>query len=579
MGLTKTPRDYQIAAHDSVYDYFRKGNKGNPVIALPTGTGKALVIAMFLMSVLRQWSNQRILVLTHVKELVAQNFAELKEMWPEAPAGIFSAGLGLKETYFPITFAGIASIVKMLHLFGRIDLIVIDEAHLVNPNEETMYKKLIEELLQRNPHLKVIGLTATPYRLGHGKITEDGIFTDICFDLTGMHAFNWLIQQGYLAPLVPKPMRTMLDTDGVSLVGGEFNNSKLQIAVDRDEVTEAALRECIEHGHDRKHWLIFASGIEHAHHIADMLNSMGISTLCVHSNTKQFPMSDTQRDDNIKAFKAGRVRCVVNNNVLTTGFNFPAIDMIVMLRPTMSTVLWVQMLGRGTRPWEGKENCLVLDFARNSAKLGPINDPVVPRKKGEGVGEAPIKECPSCESYIHASLKKCDVCGHEFTFAHKLDQTAGTYDLIKTELPIVEVYPVDHMTYSLHRKIGAQEMLKVAYYCGASKAFYDYVCIQHEGFAQRKARKWWAAHAPEGLPMPSTAAEAIQLSNQLRPVTHLRVWINKKYPEIQEYCYDGTAFGKQLDDGKVVTVDSEGMPPPQPAARPGFDDWDDDIPF
>jgi len=573
--LTKIPRDYQIAAHDSVYDYFRSGKTGNPVIALPTGTGKALVIAMFLMSVLRQWPNQRILVLTHVKELVAQNHAELKELWPEAPAGIFSAGLNKKETWYPITFAGIASIVRMLHLFGRIDLSLVDEAHLVNPTDETMYKSLIGELTARNPSLKVIGLTATPYRLGHGKITEDGIFTDICFDLTGMKAFNWLLEKGYLAPLVPKPTTAVLETNGVGLIGGEFNKTKLQAAVDKDEVTEAALRECMERGYDRQHWLIFASGVEHTHHIADMLNLMGVPTLCVHSNTKAFPMSDKQRDENIAAFKVGKVRAVVNNNVLTTGFNFPAIDMIVMLRPTMSTVLWVQMLGRGTRPALGKRDCLVLDFARNSLRLGPINDPVIPRKKGEGSGEAPVKECPACETYVHASVRHCPHCGHEFTFLHKLDEVASTAELIKADLPIVEVYPVDHMTFSIHRKAGAPEMLKVAYYCGLSKAFYDYVCIEHQGFAQQKARRWWNARAPEVLPMPATTREAIELSGQLRPVTHLKVHVNKKYPEILQYCFDGTAFGKQLDDGKLVTVDIHG------AARSNAmpTDIDDNIAF
>jgi len=575
MGLTKVPRNYQVAAHDSIYAYFRE-KKGNPVIALPTGTGKALVIAMFLMSVLRQWASQRILVLTHVKELVAQNHAELKELWPEAPAGIFSAGLGKKETYYPITFAGIASIVKMLHLFGRIDLIIIDEAHLVNPTEETMYKALIEELLLRNPALKVIGLTATPYRLGHGKITEDGIFTDVCFDMTTMKAFNWLLEQGFLAPLVPKQMKALIDTDGVGLIAGEFNKAKLELAVNKDEVTEAALRECMEHGHDRKHWLIFASGIEHAHKIADMLNLMDVSTVCVHSNTKAFPMSDTQRDDNIKAFKAGAVRCVVNNNVLTTGFNYPAIDMIVMLRPTMSTVLWVQMLGRGTRPWEGKEDCLVLDFARNSLRLGPINDPVIPRKKGEGTGEAPVKLCPSCETYVHATLKICPECKHEFIFMHKLDQTAGTAELIKVDLPITEVFPVDHMTFSIHMKAGAPEMLKVSYYSGLTKAFYDYVCIEHQGYARKKAEKWWKQRSHESEQVPSKTREAIELASGLRPPTHLRVWINKKYPEIMEYCFDGTAFGTQLDDGKVVDIV---VPNAAPAPQVPSNLMDDDIPF
>lgn len=576
MTLTKVPRNYQVAAQDAFYRYFVEGGKGNPLILLPTGTGKALVIAMLLQSILAQWASQRILVLTHVKELVAQNYAELLELWPGAPCGIYSAGLGRKETYFPITFAGIASIVKVAHLFGCIDLIFIDEAHLVNPSETTMYKKLIDELKVRNPHLKVCGLTATGYRLGYGKLTEgeDRIFTDVIFDMTTMKAFNWLLQEGFLAPLVPKPTRALLDIDGVGMVAGEFNKTQLQNAVDKVEVTEAALRETLERAHGRHHWLIFASGVEHAHHIADMLNAMGVSAVCVHSNTKAFPMSDTQRDDNIKAFKEGRVTAAVNNNVLTTGFNFPAIDLIVMLRPTASTVLWVQMLGRGTRPWQGKNDCLVLDFARNTSRLGPINDPVLPRKKGGGGGEAPVKLCPTCETYVHATLKHCPHCGHEFTFMHKLEQVAGTNELIKVDVPIEEYFPVDHMTFSIHRKEGAPEMMKVAYYSGLAKSFYDYVCIEHIGFARKKSERWWRERCD--LPMPATTREAIQLADNLRPVTHLKVWINKKYPEIVAYCFDGTSFGTVLDDGKQVGVDvhSETAPVRVPSNL-----MDDDIPF
>lgn len=575
-ALVKIPRNYQYAAEASVYDYFRSGKTGNPVIALPTGTGKALVIAMLVKGILEAWPSQRMLVLTHVKELVAQNYAELKEEWPAAPAGIYSAGLNRKETFFPITFAGIASIVKCVHLFGHIDLVFVDEAHLVNPSAETMYKKVFDELRTRNPKLKVIGLTATPYRLGHGKITEDGIFTDVCFDMTGMKAFNWLLQEGYLAPLVPKPTRALLDMDGVGMVGGEFNQGQLQLAVDKHEVTEAALRETMERAHGRRHWLIFASGVEHAHHVSDMLNAMGVSCLCVHSNTKEFPMSDTQRDDNIKAFKEGRVTAVVNNNVLTTGFNFPAIDLIVMLRPTASTVLWVQMLGRGTRPWHSKVDCLVLDFARNTARLGPINDPVIPRKKGGGGGEAPVKLCPTCETYVHATLKLCPHCGHEFTFSHKLDQHAGTTELIKIDVPIEEYFPVDHMTFSIHRKDGAPEMMKVAYYSGLAKSFYDYVCVEHTGFAQAKARRWWRERCD--LPMPATTREAMQMTNHLKPVTHLKVWVNKKYPEIMAYCFDGTAFGTVLDDGKAVSVDVHSERPTSATVNPS-NLMDDDIPF
>lgn len=565
------PRSYQIEAAHSVPNYFQT-NSGNPVIAMPTGTGKSVVIAMILQMVYHYWPSQRVMVLTHVKELIQQNYDKLITLWPAAPAGVYSAGLNRKESNRRITFAGIGSVAKKAALFGHIDLVFIDEAHLVSPNDETLYQLFLAALKEVNPNLRVIGFTATPWRLGTGRITEDGIFTDVCFDITGMQAFNRLIAEGYLAPLIPRQTKMMLDIDGVHMRGGELIASELQHAVDKYEITQAALRETLELAHDRRHWLIFASGVEHACNIADMLNDMGIPTVAIHSK-----MGDAQRDQAILDFKSGKYRAAVNNNVLTTGFDFPGIDCIVVLRPTASTVLWVQMLGRGTRPFEcaeyKKENCLVLDFAGNTRRLGPINDPVIPRKKGaKAGGEAPVKLCGSCATYNHASVTHCCYCGAEFSFQVKLKQTAASDELLRGDAPLVEVFKVDHITYSTHEKAGRPVMMKVTYYCGL-RSFSEYVCIQHDGFAQRKARQWWRERS--SAPFPESTEAALVQTDTLTAATHLRIWVNKQYPEILSHCFDGTAFGQQ-EAGAPPTTDTAAR-----AAKvaPSYADMDDDIPF
>lgn len=586
------PRSYQSECVSSLYNYFAT-NHGNPVCALPTGTGKSVVIAMFLESIYRFYPNQKVMVLTHVKELIAQNHEKLMTLWPQAPAGINSAGLGKRDIHQRIIFAGIGSVAKKWQEFGHVDLIVIDEAHLVSPNDETMYRTFIAGLMTINPYLKVIGFTATPWRLGHGKLTDPhekngeevpGIFTDICFDITGLHAFNRLIAEGYLATLVPKNTQTLLSTDGVHMRGGEFIQKELQNAVDRDEVTAAALREAMELGFDRKHWLIFAAGVEHAINVNDMMNAMGVPSVVIHSK-----MSDKERDQAILDYKAGKYRAAVNNNVLTTGFDFPGIDLILMLRPTASPVLWVQMLGRGTRPSPetGKENCLVLDFAGNTRRLGPINDPVIPRKKGKKQGEAPVKLCDSCATWNHASVRHCSHCGTEFKMQVKLKQGASTQDLIKGDMPVVEVFKIDHMTYIEHTKADRPPMMKVTYYCGY-KMFQEYVCIQHDNFAGRKAREWWRGRSDS--PMPSTTADALEQAETLRTPTHMRVWTNKKYPEILAFCYDGTAFGQEPapESLEMPTVESH-LSAPERNWRTAettsremvseADEFDGDIPF
>ena len=566
------PRSYQIEAVMSVPAYFAE-KSGNPVIAMPTGTGKSVVIAMLMQYVFYTWPGQRVMILTHVKELIEQNHQKLMGLWPAAPAGVYSSGLNRKDTGRAITFAGIGSVAKKAAVFGHIDLVLIDEAHMVSPSDETLYQKFLADLKKVNPNIKVIGLTATPWRLGQGRITSDGIFTDVCFDITNMAAFNRLVAEGYLAQLVPRQTKLLLDIDGVHMRGGELIASELQTAVDKSEVTYSALKEACEAGHDRKHWLAFASGVEHAIHIADMLNDMGVPAIAIHSK-----MGDAARDQAILDFKSGKYRCAVNNNVLTTGFDFPAIDLIIMLRPTASTVLWVQMLGRGTRPYEGKANCLVLDFAGNTRRLGPINDPVIPRKKGDKAGgEAPVKLCGACGTYNHASVRHCAYCGQEFTFAVKINHAASSEQVMKGDAPIVESFKVNHMTFSRHEKLGRPPMLKVTYYCGL-RSFSEYVCIQHEGFAQRKARIWWKERAPVNMGFPETTEAALTVANHLSAPTHVRIWVNKQYPEILAYCFDGSAFGAQPVSADRPTMDTA-KAHARHANKVEHDLQDDDIPF
>lgn len=584
-----TLRSYQSECVATIWDYFRT-HDGNPVCALPTGTGKSVVIAAFLESVFKTYPHQKVLVITHVKELIAQNYEKLINLWPGAPAGIYSSGLGKRDTLQKIIFCGIASIVKRAHEFGHVDLVIVDECHLVSPTEETMYRRLFDSLMTTNPLLKIIGFTATPWRLGHGKITEEGgIFTDTCFDITGLHAFNRLIAEGFLAPLIPKPTRAQFDLDGVHMRGGDFIPAELQRAVDRDEVTMVALQEAMEYVDQRHHWLIFASGVEHSIHVAEMLNGLGVSCKAVHS---KMPMHD--RDQAIADFKSGKLKAVVNNNVLTTGFDFPGIDLILCLRPTASSVLLVQMFGRGTRPSPGKENCLVLDFAANTKRLGPINDPVIPRKRGSNGGDAPVKICPECDSYVHASLKWCNgihkdgtACHHEFIFETKLLQGASTTELIKGDLPVVETFKIEHINYTHHQKMDRPLMMKVSYYCGY-RMFEEYVCVQHDGFAGRKARQWLRERSKGEI--PTSTEQALAMAEDFRAPTHMKVWTNKKYPEIMSFCWDGSEFGKiDIVDADGPTVQSYKLPKDEPEANltdvKGLDDGgkayfeDDEIPF
>lgn len=574
------PRDYQGWATDAFYGFFSAGNPGNPVIAMPTGTGKSIVIAGLCTTILTSWPTQRILMLAPTKELVEQNAEKLLSMWPAAPLGICSASLKRYDTASPITFGTIGTVINRKEKLATpdkpIDLVFVDECHLVSDNEATQYRKLFDYLLECDPNTKFIGLSATPYRLGVGHITDGGLFTDVCFDSTTLEAFNWFIEQGYLLPVVPRPTRTVLDTDKVKTQAGEFQAKDLQRAVNKAEITSAAVAEALDLSADRSHCLWFSTGIEHCEAIAAELEAHGETVVAIHSKS-------TTRDADLAAFLAGEVRHCVNFGVLTTGFDFPALDCIVMLRPTKSPGLWVQMLGRGTRPFYAagfdlttvmgrleaiaasvKQNCLVLDFAYNTLAMGPINDPKLPKKKGKGGGDAPIKTCgrtgdppvsnivadtsdpdkgggkTGCGAWNHPSARFCVQCGAEFTFEVKFGTDASTTSLLAEssgayEKPVVNEFPVKRVSYEIHKKIGRPDSIRVYYYCGLRR-FSHYVLPEHGGNPRKRSEAWWFRHG--GGAMPATTNECRRVIDDLAVPKAIRVWEKKDYPQVMDWIFN-----------------------------------------
>jgi DNA repair protein RadD len=523
-----TPRPYQLEAEQSLWDYFIAGHTGNPLIALPTGTGKSLVIAWFIQHVMQQYPQSRIIALTHVKELIKQNSAKLAEIWPTAPYGIYSAGLKKKEHNWPIIFGGIGTVVNSLDKLGRFDLLLVDEAHLMNGKDDSMYGAVVTQLKAVNPFLKVIGFTATPYRTGQGLLTQSGLFTDVVCDYTNLRQFNRLIDDGYMCMLVPKRTNTTLDVSKVPIRSGDFAKAELEQAIDHHGVTYNACRETLEFGSDRNCWLVFASGIKHAEHIAEMFTNFGVPAKTIHSK-----LDPAERDARIASYRAGNIRCAVTNNILTTGFDHPPIDLIVMMRPTLSTGLWVQMLGRGTRPSPetAKQDCLCLDFAGNTPRLGPINDPVIPRKRKDGgtPGVAPIRICDKCGTYNHASATVCFMCGADFPRQVHIQASAGTDELVRTELPLVQQFKVDRVLYAKFTSNNI-DILKVNYICGI-RDFNEIVCLEHPGYAGRMAMQWWK-HRMGSEVAPPTVNEALQWCSQLAVPASLWVDVNRKYPKV-----------------------------------------------
>ncbi|MDZ7854076.1 MAG: DEAD/DEAH box helicase [Halomonas sp.] len=393
-------RPYQQESVRRVVEHFR-GSIDPAVVVLPTGSGKSLVIAE-----LARLARGRVLVLAHVRELVEQNHAKYRAYGLEAD--IFSAGLGRKEAGRQVVFGSVQSVVRGLEHFGdgNFTLLVIDECHRVSPAEDSSYRQVIDRLRAANPRLKILGLTATPYRLGQGFIyyrhhhgmvrgEEDAFFRNCVFE----QPLRLMVKQGYLA----RPVRVdaALFKEGQELrydfsalrpaSSGLFREEELNRVVAGHRATPGIIAEVVERARERQGVMLFASSVAHAEEILGYLPAGGAALIA-----GETPSAERERF--ISAFKARELKYLVNVAVLTTGFDAPHVDLIAILRPTESVSLYQQIVGRGLRLSPGKRDCLVLDYAGNPWDLYA---PEVGSPKPASDAEPVQVECPACG---HANL-------------------------------------------------------------------------------------------------------------------------------------------------------------------------------
>lgn len=525
-----TLRPYQRAGLDALYDHWSEGG-GNGLLVYPTGAGKSLVLAAIVQELLAQYPGMRIGVVTHVRELILQDYQELMRLWPGAPAGVYSAGLGRRDTSQRIIFAGIQSAWKKTKEIGAFDLLLIDEAHLISRSTDTTYGKFIGALREMNPEMRVIGLTATPYRLDSGRLDDgsDALFEKIIYEAK----LSDLIDEGYLAPLISKGM-SEIDVSTVSKRGGEFVAGDLERAANDDAVVRAAVAELVAYGSDRKAWLVFCAGVKHAAHVRDEITGHGITCEAITGD-----MDSGQRDSIIQRFRRGEIRCLTSVGVLTTGFNVPHVDLVGMMRPTLSTGLFVQQVGRGFRTAPGKDNCLVLDWAGNVRRHGPVDlieiKPNRGGKKEAGVTVDTVraKECPSCKSLAALNAQTCAFCGHEWTLDKaRHDAEADDVAILSRDLrnqPPEEIAVVTWMARR-HVKVGSPDSLRVTYSAGLM-SYPEWVLLQHSGPGRYRAEKWWQAHGGQ-MPVPSCVEEALERWAELSQPTFISVVKNGKWYNI-----------------------------------------------
>jgi DNA repair protein RadD len=538
-------RLYQTAAVEAIEVHWRAGEErsggGPALIEMATATGKSLVIGEIIRRQYAANPGLRALIAVHVQELVEQDVKALLAVWPEAPYGICCEGLGHRDHDAPIIVGTIQSFAHDADKLGRRDLVIIDEVQMIPRSGNGQYLSLFDVLRSRAPDLQLVGLSATPYRLDSGYLHEGegALFEKIVFS----YGIAEGIRDGYLSPLRSKATTTRINVSGVGRRGGEFIQNELERAANVAEIVEGAVAEIVERGNNvedyRRCWICFCVGIEHAYAVRDAIRRHNISCETVTAETP----SDERREI-FNAFRNGSIRCLTGVNIFSVGFDIPQVDLIALLRPTLSTGLYVQQVGRSTRLAPGKHDATILDFAGNVRRHGPVDDPQI-NVNGHiptAANAGQTQTCPQCQEENAMRVRACVCCGHVFVseirvYEPRIRQahhraTADDVPILSTttmhgsgSAPVwLPVFGVSE--FRLHQKRGgdtnAPPTLRVEYMAGFSP-YSEYVSFESVNtYALSFAHRWWFAMG--GLsPVPMSVVEAILRRSELGRVTEIQV--------------------------------------------------------
>jgi len=519
-------RWYQKAAIEETWAWMRRNPDKHPVIELPTGSGKSIVLAEMMRQALTRWGDKRkvrVLLLTHQKELIEQNHAKLVAMAPELDIGINSASVGTRDYTSDAIFAGIQSVYKdadALLMAGKFHLVFVDEAHLVKTRAAGMYRTFLAELEKANPTIRIIGLTATPYRLEGGLVyrefagDDEKLFDDVSYRLP----VTDLIAEGYVARPLNIGSKCSVNTKVAKISRGDFDTKEMtsEFVSLLIEHLSAILNVCEEHG--CKSVLIFATSLDHASAVTEALRSIDKSAEMVDGGTPK-----KEREDLLTRFQNGDIQFMVNVGVLTTGFDAPNIDLIVLLRATASPGLYVQMVGRGLRVTETKKEFYVLDFGNNVSRHGPLDD-ICENDEGDQSDKKKKREenkaweCPNCEC-VNANWKldengkkarnrTCWNCDYLKPISVRASEVADDGDLLERSISEFRVVDIDFKVWTKKGEPSAPKTIRVDYVCGMTTES-TWKCPEHRGWARSKFEEWFSRVLPNHT-IPNTAEEAVK---------------------------------------------------------------------
>jgi DNA repair protein RadD len=392
-----TLRPHQVAAADAVEDAWRSGIK-RPLVDACVSAGKSLMFAELARREIERGG--RAIIVAHTRELVEQNADACRKLMPGVHVGLNAAALNERTWRAPVISAAIQSVYKYAHNFGPVTQLGGDEAHLWPHSESGMYR----ELARGFPYARIYGASGTVFRLQGGSLIEG---EGAPFDRV-VYRYSILdgIRDGYLCPAFSIGATEVVDPSKLRTRSGEYTaeSSDAQMIAAMDN----HIAQMVHHGSERRAWLVFEAGTKAAHAMARRMGEWGIATGLVLGET-----GAGERAQTIEAFRSGRLKVLVNVNALTTGFDVPQVDLLVMRRPTKSLGLYIQQVGRALRTIggnidasiaAGKADCSVLDFAGNIDRHGPL-DFIRPKET-----KARLVSCETCGTRNAAAAARCWHC-------------------------------------------------------------------------------------------------------------------------------------------------------------------------
>ena len=578
-----TPRDYQRESVEAMKAYAKNNPpSSHAYVELPTGSGKSVVIADFCEQLVR--AGKRVLVLCRQGELVKQNAERLEQLADGVKVGIYSASLGRKDVDADVIFGTVQSVARSVHNLGRINCILVDEAHQIPPKADSQYGKVVNEIRKYQPKCRLFGLTASPYRTSSGLIHGEGkIFDECCYQVP----LQKMLDDGHISPWT-LPDVSKVDLSNVHIKGGEYDIEEMSDAFIAK--VEDNAREVLGLCEGRRRVLVFASSIAHANALSLVLGRSGAHTAMVTGDTHR-----TKRETILDVFTGSNPKQIIliNVGVLTTGFDAPNVDAVVLCRATKSAGLFYQILGRGMRRCEGKSDFLVLDFGGNFDEHGDPTDPNFGRSEKEAKRLmcdackvfAPAEDCRCPQCGVVLDFKACPACGNlepkdarkctakkdpenlfsdlcEFDFLARrcrnvkpdaseclaivdkedetclecqnaIDRALQEGKTLKNSCVKAEKYwwKVEEVEYNLHKPKdeGKPPSLRVVYKCVREETddligkkvalrgrFMEWICFEHEGFAQGRARKWWGESSSSICPDSVVEAEELIAKGAIR---------------------------------------------------------------